>query len=46
MVGGIEPPENKKIWLEKKKTFNEAEKKWQEEEPKLPIDRPFQYAGK
>lgn len=39
MCGGIEPPIDKKIWLERKP-------KPTEEEKKEPIDRPFQYFGR
>lgn len=39
MAGGIEPPEDKKIWIERKKELTEEEKD-------EPIDRPFQYVGR
>lgn len=38
MCGGIEPPIDKKIWLERVKHLTEEEKKER-------IDRPFQYFG-
>lgn len=38
MCGGIEPPKDKKIWLERKFPLTEEEKN-------APIDRPFQYIG-
>lgn len=36
---GIEPPTDKKIWIERKKPLTEEEKN-------EPVDRPFQYVGK
>lgn len=35
---GIEPPTDKKIWIERKVPLTEEEKN-------EPIDRPFQYVG-
>lgn len=35
---GIEPPTDKKIWIERKRELTEEEKN-------EPIDRPFQYVG-
>lgn len=42
MCGGIEPPIDKKIWLEPTKTRPLKT----DEEKKQPIDRPFQYFGR
>lgn len=39
MCGGIEPPTDKKIWIERRVPLTEEEKN-------EPIDRPFQYFGK
>lgn len=36
---GIEPPTDKKIWIERRVPLTEEEKN-------VPIDRPFQYSGK
>lgn len=36
---GIEPPTDKKIWIERKIPLTEEEKN-------EPVDRPFQYVGK
>lgn len=38
MCGGIEPPTDKKIWIERKVPLTEEQKN-------EPIDRPFQYIG-
>lgn len=38
LFAGIEPPTDKKIWIERKRPLTE-------EEENEPIDRPFQYVG-
>lgn len=38
MMTGIEPPTDKKIWIERKVPLTEEEKN-------EPVDRPFQYVG-
>lgn len=39
LIIGIEPPTDKKIWIERKVPLTEEEKN-------EPVDRPFQYVGK